>query len=74
MTSPKTDLHPVLVKSLWYQLGIDFVEPITPTSCNGNQYILTVNDYVTKWGEAVAFPSKCVEGVAEALYKVNEVM
>ena len=38
-----------------------------PTSCNGNQYILTVNDYFTKWGEAVALPSKYAEGVAKVL-------
>jgi len=34
--------------------GIDFVGPF-PSSC-GNEYILVVVDYVSKWVEAVATP------------------
>ena len=70
MASTTPELHPVPVKSPWYHLGVDFVGPITPTSHNGNRYILTVNDHFTKWGEAVALPSKCAQGTAEALFKV----
>ena len=71
MASTTPELHPVPVKSPWYHLGVDFVGPITPTSHNGNRYILTVNDYFTKWGEAIALPSKCAQGTAEALFKVG---
>ena len=46
ITAP--EFHPVTVKSHWYYIGIDFVEPITPTSVNGNRYILTISDYFTK--------------------------
>jgi len=70
MTSTMPELHPVPVKSPWYHIGIDFVGPITPTSHNGNRFILTVSDYFTKWVEAVALPSKCAQGVAESLFKV----
>ena len=31
------------------QVAIDFVGPISPTSTNGNRFILTVSDYFTKW-------------------------
>ena len=51
-----------------------FVGLITPTSSSGNRYILTVNDYFTKWAEAVALPSKHAQGVAEAHFKVIKIV
>ena len=71
ITSTMPELHPIPVKSTWYHIGIDFVGPITPPSCNGNRYILTLSDYFSKWVEAVALPSKCAQGVAESLFKVR---
>ena len=65
-----TVLHPVPVHSPWYHVGIDFVGPIHPTTTNGNRYILTVSDYLTKWVEAIPLPSKCAPGVSKALFKV----
>jgi len=70
ISSTMPELHPILVKSPWYHIGIDFVGPITPPSHNGNRYILTLSDYITKWVEAVALPSKCAQGVAKSLFKV----
>ena len=58
------------MKSPWYHLSIDFVGPL-PESANGNQYSLTLSDYCTKWVDAVALPSKCAFGVADALFKVS---
>ena len=74
MTSTTPELHPVLVKSPWYHIGIDFVGPITSTSSSGNRYILTVSDCFTKWAEAIALPSKHAQGVAEALFKVIKII
>ena len=51
-------------------MAIDFVGPISPTSRNGNRFILTVSDYFTNWMEAIPLPSKCANGVAETLFKV----
>ena len=50
--------------------GIDFVEPIAPTSRNGQKhYILVVSDYVTKWAEAIATKTDNANIVATFLYE-----
>lgn len=36
----------------------------------GNQYILTIMDYFTKWAEAIATPNKSACQVANALFKL----
>ena len=62
------------VKSPWYHLGIDYIGPISPTSDNGNRYILTICDYFTKWVEAVPLPSKHAQVTANALFMVCNVI
>ena len=47
-------LQGILVVQIFYVWGIDFMEPF-PHSF-GNQYILLVMDYVSKWVEAIACP------------------
>ena len=46
----RPELHPVPVKSAWYHIGMDFVGPIHPMTHNGNQFILTICDYFSKFG------------------------
>ena len=53
LTTTTSELHPVPVQSPWFHDGIDFVGPVTPESVNGNEHILTLSDYFTKWVEAV---------------------
>ena len=65
------ELNPILVKSPWFHLGIDFVGPISPASSAGNQYILTVSDYFTKFAWAHALPTKEAVGVVAALRQVR---
>ena len=48
LTTGVPELHPVLIHSPWYMVGIDFVGPLSPPS-DGNSYILTLSDYFTKW-------------------------
>ncbi len=60
-------MHPVPVKSPWYHLEMEFIGPISPTSTNGNHYILTQSDYFTKFGWAKALPSKEAKNVVVAL-------
>ena len=66
----KPALNPVPVKSPWYQLGMDFVGPISPASRNGNRYILTISDYFTKFAWAKALPSKEAVMVVSAIREV----
>ena len=54
----RPELHPVPVKSAWYHIGMDFIGPISPTTQNGNRFILTICDYFTKFGWAKALPTK----------------
>ncbi|XP_049391401.1 uncharacterized protein LOC125855708 [Solanum stenotomum] len=48
-------LSNILEVEIFYVWGIDFMGPFLPSS--GNQYILVVVDYVSKWVEAVSLPS-----------------
>ena len=70
MTTITSELHPISLKSPWYDIGINFVGPFTTSTMN-IRYILTINDYCSKWVEAIALPSKCASGVASALFKVR---
>ncbi|XP_049372496.1 uncharacterized protein LOC125837407 [Solanum verrucosum] len=49
---PLSNILEVEIFDVW---GIDFMGPFPPSS--GNQYILVVVDYVSKWVDAVALPS-----------------
>jgi IS30 family transposase len=54
----------------WHHVGIDFIGPISPPSRQGNNYILTVGDYFTKFVEVVPMPNKEATGVSAALFKI----
>jgi hypothetical protein len=49
------------------RLGLDFVGPIHPTSYEGNNYILVITDYFTKWVEVIALPDWTAETTCKAL-------
>lgn len=70
LTTGKPELHPIPVKTPWYQIGIDFVGPLSPESEDGSRYILTISDYFTKWVEAIPTCDKSASAVATALFKV----
>lgn len=71
ITTGTPHLHPIPVKSPWYQVGIDFVGPISPTADDGSVYILTITDYFTKWVEAIPTVDKSAASVSTALFKVR---
>ena len=51
-------LRPIPVPSkLWAQLGMDLIGPM-PKTPRGNQYIVTLTDYFSKWAEAASLPDK----------------
>ena len=70
ITTEALELHPIPAVSPWHHIGIDFVGPISPTSLQVSQYILTVSDYFTKFVEAILMQSKHADGVASSLFKV----
>jgi len=58
MSKAAPELRPAPVVSPWHHLGIDLlIEPLTP-STHGCRYILTVNNYFTKFVQACAMESK----------------
>ena len=71
LSAARPELRPISVKTPWYQFGIDFVGPISPSSQTGKRYILTISDYCTKWAEAIATTSKTASETALALFKVG---
>ena len=48
-------------------MGIDFMGPFPPSS--GNQYILVIVDYVSKWFEVVSLPSNVSRVVIKFIKK-----
>lgn len=47
-------LHPISVTQPLMQWGLDFIGVINPNSSQDYKWILTMNNYFTKWAEAVA--------------------
>ncbi len=70
LTTGTPQLHPVPVVSPWYQIGMDYVGPISPPASDGSVYIFTVCDYFTKWVDAIPTSNKFASTVANHLYKV----
>ena len=50
LTTGSPALHPIPVKTTWYQIGIDFMGPLSPTAEDGSRYILTITDFFFKVG------------------------
>lgn len=64
------DLQPIPVEpQVWYMVGMDLVGPYRKTA-DGNQYILTVTDYFSKYVEAVPIPDKTALSVAKGIFKL----
>ncbi|CAF1397211.1 unnamed protein product [Rotaria sordida] len=48
-------------------IGIDYCDPFKPTS-RGNQYVLCITDYFTKWMTAIALPDCSAQTTAQTLF------
>jgi hypothetical protein len=64
----KLPLHPIPVESPFHQIGIDFIGPL-PVTKNGNKYIITAMDYLTKWPEARPVKEATAEQAALFIYE-----
>ncbi len=49
-------------------VAFDVIGPLQ-TTANGNRFILTVIDYLSKWAEAYALPNNKAETVADCIVK-----
>ena len=67
----KAALQTVPVGGLFEMLAMDFLGPL-PTTEQGNNYILVVADYFTKWTEAFALQDQTAKTTTETL--VNDVI
>jgi transposase InsO family protein len=59
-------LQSMVVGEPWERLGVDITGP-HPRSSTGKEYILTVVDHLTKWGEAFAIGNRKAPTVAKVL-------
>ena len=67
---PRKPLQPIAVKLLpFHMVGIDIIGPLKVTH-RGNRYILSVIDFCTKYGEALALPNQETETVICAVEEV----
>ncbi len=57
------ELHPIPVEGSWDRIGIDIVGLLLVIE-QGNRYIVTCIDYMTKWAEAKPLPDKSARHVA----------
>ena len=77
VTSARSKLHPIPVKSPWHHVGTDFIGPLNPPSRWGNRYIFTLIDYFMKfaWAKETANkPTKEAENVVEALKDLRYIL
>ena len=71
--APRTNHRPVplgltpIIDEPFSRVAVDLIGSIKPTSKQGNQYILTVMDYATRYPEAAFLNRMVTETVAEAL-------
>ena len=52
----------------WQMIAFDIQE--VPISKNGNRYLMVVQDYFTKWGEAIPLKNQAAPLITEALVKL----
>ena len=61
-------LHPLDVATAPFEvIGIDFFGPLKPTSTLGNNHVLVITDYFTKWVEAIPLPDQTALTTCKAL-------
>ena len=59
-----------IIETPFRRVAVDIIGPIKPASQRGNQYILTVIDYATRYVEAAPLKTIRTETIAEELWKI----
>ena len=62
----RSQLKQLPVGACLERVALDIVGPL-PTTDNGNEYILVIGDYYTKWTEAYALPNHTAQTVADKI-------
>ena len=52
----------------WEMVAVDILQ--VPTSCQNHRYILVIQDYFTKWAEAIPLPNQTAATITRELVKV----
>lgn len=65
----KSPSHQSVTGAPLYRIAVDIVGPLRQTS-NGNEYVIVLCDYFTKWAEAYAVPNHTALTVGDKI--VNE--
>ena len=67
-TPQKVSLISTPIGRPWEMVAVDILQ--VPTSCHNNKYILVLQDYFTKWAEAIPLPNKTATTITKELVKV----
>ena len=67
-TPTKAPLTSVPIGRPWEMIAVDILE--VPVSQHNNRYLLVIQDYMTKWAEAVPIPNQTAARITTKLVKV----
>ena len=67
-TLTKAPLVSMPIGKSWQMVAMDILE--VPVSSNGNRYILVVQDYFTKWADAIPLRNQTAATITEKLVKL----
>ncbi|VDI06860.1 Hypothetical predicted protein [Mytilus galloprovincialis] len=67
---PKAPMKQYLVGAPWERMAIDILGPL-PISVNNNRYLMVVQDYFSKWTEAIPIPDTEAVTVAKEICGKN---
>ena len=65
---PKAPLNSIPVGKPWEMVAIDILE--VPRSYRNNRYLLVIQDYFTKWADAIPLPDQTAVRITNVLVKV----
>ena len=52
----------------WQMVAVDILE--VPLSCSKNRYLLVIQDYFSKWADAIPLPNQTADSITKELVKV----
>ena len=64
----KAPLHSMPIGRPWQMIAVDILE--VPLSFNKNHYLLVIQDYFSKWVDAIPLPNQKADCITKALVKV----